>query len=38
MTVDVPRYLGEINDKLLDQVNGLNMQQIHDALQPGASK
>jgi hypothetical protein len=38
VTVDVPRYLGEINDKLLEQVNGLNMQQIHDALQPGASK
>ena len=37
MTVDVLRYLGEKNDKLLEQVNGLNMQQIHDALQPTSS-
>jgi hypothetical protein len=34
--LDVKRYLGEINDKLLEQVDGLNTQQILDALQPSS--
>lgn len=34
ITMNIPRYLGRINDALLAQVNGLNIQQIHDAMQP----
>ena len=34
VTMNVQRYLGRINDALLEQVNGLNMQQIHDSMQP----
>ena len=36
VTMDVQRYLGEINDKLLEQVNGLDMLQIHNAMQPSS--
>jgi isopenicillin N synthase-like dioxygenase len=34
--LDAKRYLGQINDKLLEQVDGLSTQQILDALQPSS--
>jgi hypothetical protein len=36
VAMDVQRYLGRINDMLLEQVKGLDMQQIHDAMQPSS--
>jgi hypothetical protein len=36
MALDVPKYLGEVNNELLEEVNGMEMQQIHDAMQPSS--
>jgi hypothetical protein len=34
--LDVPKYLGEINTDLLEEVDSMYMQQIHDAMQPSS--
>ena len=36
VTMDVKRYIGEVNNSLLEQIDGRNMQGIHDALQPSS--
>lgn len=36
VTMDVKRYIGEVNSSLLEQIDGRNMQGIHDALQPSS--
>jgi hypothetical protein len=38
VTMDVTRYLGAVNSQLLSEVDGLEMQQIHDSLQPSSNK